>query len=156
MSRTARIDRRTTETSIQLGLDLDGRGRAEVTTAVGFLDHMLTLLAKHAAIDLEVTADGDLHVDPHHTVEDVGICLGQAVRQALGDIVRRGDERFVDLFARACEQILHLCPGVEQTALGSVDGVGDRLGEGAHATIDLVRPSRKALGECIHGSAAFF
>jgi imidazoleglycerol-phosphate dehydratase len=85
MSRTARIDRRTTETSVQLGLDLDGRGRAEVTTALGFLDHMLTLLAKHAAFDLEVTADGDLHVDPHHTVEDVGICLGQAVRQALGD-----------------------------------------------------------------------
>lgn len=85
MSRTAQIVRRTAETSIELDLDLDGVGRAEIATGVGFFDHMLTLLAKHAAIDLRVRADGDLHVDQHHTVEDVGICLGQALRQAVGD-----------------------------------------------------------------------
>jgi imidazoleglycerol-phosphate dehydratase len=85
MKRSARIDRRTAETEISLELDLDGAGRAEVATGVGFFDHMLTLLAKHAAFDLSVRAQGDLHVDQHHTVEDVGICLGQALRQALGD-----------------------------------------------------------------------
>jgi imidazoleglycerol-phosphate dehydratase len=66
-------------------LDLDGSGRADVSTGVGFFDHMLTLLAKHAAIDLTIRVDGDLHVDDHHTVEDTGICLGQAIRKALGD-----------------------------------------------------------------------
>ena len=85
MARTATIDRKTAETYIQLSLDLDGSGKADVATGVGFLDHMLTLLAKHAAIDLNVRASGDLHVDQHHTVEDTGICFGQALRQALGD-----------------------------------------------------------------------
>jgi imidazoleglycerol-phosphate dehydratase len=85
MSRTATIDRKTAETRIQLSLNLDGAGQADVVTGVGFLDHMLTLLAKHAVIDLTVRADGDLHVDQHHTVEDTGICLGQAIKQALGD-----------------------------------------------------------------------
>jgi imidazoleglycerol-phosphate dehydratase len=85
MSRTAHIQRQTAETDVELELSLDGSGQADVQTGVGFLDHMLTLLAKHAAFDLRVRAKGDLHVDQHHTVEDVGICLGQAVRQALGD-----------------------------------------------------------------------
>jgi imidazoleglycerol-phosphate dehydratase len=85
MPRTATINRRTAETSVQLELNLDGQGQAQVSTGVGFLDHMLDLLARHAAFDLQVTAQGDLHVDQHHTVEDVGICLGQALRQAVGD-----------------------------------------------------------------------
>jgi imidazoleglycerol-phosphate dehydratase len=85
MARTADIDRKTAETKIRLTLDLDGTGQADIVTGVGFLDHMLTLLAKHSVIDLHVRADGDLHVDQHHTVEDTGICLGQALRQALGD-----------------------------------------------------------------------
>ena len=85
MPRTARIDRKTAETEISLELNLDGAGNAQIATGVGFLDHMLTLLAKHAAIDLTVDAKGDLHVDQHHTVEDVGICFGQALRQALGN-----------------------------------------------------------------------
>ncbi len=85
MGRTARIERQTAETQIELELDLDGVGRGEIETGVGFLDHMLTLLAKHAAIDLSIKAVGDLEVDQHHTVEDVGICLGQALREALGD-----------------------------------------------------------------------
>ena len=84
MARTARIERKTAETQIQLELTLDGAGRSQVTTGVGFFDHMLVLLAKHAAMDLTVEAAGDLEVDQHHTVEDVGICLGQAIREALG------------------------------------------------------------------------
>lgn len=85
MGRTARIQRKTAETEITLELDLDGSGSAQIATGVGFFDHMLTLLAKHAAIDLTVDAKGDLHVDQHHTVEDTGIAFGQALRQALGD-----------------------------------------------------------------------
>ncbi len=85
MARTAHIQRKTAETEIDLELNLDGSGQAAVNTGVGFLDHMLTLLAKHGALDLSVQASGDLEVDQHHTVEDVGICLGQALRQSLGD-----------------------------------------------------------------------
>ena len=85
MTRAAKIHRKTAETEIDLALDLDGTGTAQVATGVGFFDHMLTLLARHAAVDLTVQARGDLHVDQHHTVEDVGICLGQALRQAVGD-----------------------------------------------------------------------
>jgi imidazoleglycerol-phosphate dehydratase len=85
MSRTAEIQRATAETDIRLKLNLDGTGQAEIATGVGFLDHMLTLFARHAAMDLEVQCQGDLEVDQHHTVEDVGICLGTALREALGD-----------------------------------------------------------------------
>ncbi len=85
MARTAHIQRKTTETDIALELNLDGSGQAQIDTGVGFFDHMLTLLAKHGALDLTVKASGDLHVDQHHTVEDVGICFGQALKQALGD-----------------------------------------------------------------------
>jgi imidazoleglycerol-phosphate dehydratase len=92
MARAATIDRQTAETQIQVTVDLDGSGQANCVTGVGFLDHMLTLLAKHAVIDLTVRAKGDLAVDQHHTVEDTGICLGQAIRQALGD--KRGIRRY--------------------------------------------------------------
>lgn len=85
MLRTARVDRQTSETKIELAVNLDGTGRAEVVTGIGFFDHMLALFARHSAIDLRIKAEGDLHVDAHHTVEDVGICLGQAIRKALGD-----------------------------------------------------------------------
>src|SRR5437660_735400 len=85
MSRTARIHRQTGETQIELAIELDGSGRAEIATGVGFFDHMLTLLAKHSLIDLTIKAQGDLHVDAHHTVEDVGICLGQGLAQALSN-----------------------------------------------------------------------
>src|SRR6266404_4928132 len=94
MTRTAQINRATAETRIDLRLDLDGTGRAEVATGVGFFDHMLTLWAKHSLCDLTVKADGDLHVDAHHTVEDVGICLGKALAQALGD--KAGIRRYGD------------------------------------------------------------
>jgi imidazoleglycerol-phosphate dehydratase len=84
-ARTARVERATRETSIAVSVDLDGAGRAEIATGVPFLDHMLDQVARHGALDLTVKASGDLHIDAHHTVEDVGITLGQAVKQALGD-----------------------------------------------------------------------
>jgi imidazoleglycerol-phosphate dehydratase len=92
MSRSASIHRKTVETDIELDLNLDGGGTAEIATGVGFFDHMLTLLGKHSAMDLSIKARGDLQVDQHHTVEDVGICLGQAVKEALGD--KAGIRRF--------------------------------------------------------------
>jgi imidazoleglycerol-phosphate dehydratase len=85
MSRSATIDRQTLETRIHLNLSLDGTGKGDIATPVPFLDHMLRLLAKHGFFDLKVQAEGDVQIDGHHTVEDVGICLGEAVRQALGD-----------------------------------------------------------------------
>ncbi len=91
--RTGSVTRRTAETDITLSLTIDGSGKADIQTGIGFFDHMLTLFAKHSLMDLTVRATGDLHVDYHHTVEDTGIVLGQALRQALGDkngIVRYG------------------------------------------------------------------
>lgn len=84
-NRTATIQRTTKETTITLSLNLDGSGQSTVNTGIGFLDHMLTLWAKHGLFDLLVECSGDLHIDEHHTAEDVGICLGQALQQALGD-----------------------------------------------------------------------
>ncbi len=83
--RSVQIDRTTAETKIALSLNLDGRGTSEINTGCGFMDHMLTLFAKHGGFDLTVSCEGDLYVDSHHTVEDVGICLGQAFSKALGD-----------------------------------------------------------------------
>ena len=90
--RTAQLARRTNETKVELSVNLDGAGRGSAHTGVGFLDHMLDLLSRHSLIDLEVVAEGDLHVDQHHTVEDVGIVLGQAIEKALGD--KRGIHRY--------------------------------------------------------------
>ena len=92
MSRTAALKRTTSETDIALTLDLDGSGRADIATGIGFLDHMLTALARHALFDLSVQAKGDLHIDFHHTTEDIGIVLGRALNQALDD--KRGICRF--------------------------------------------------------------
>jgi imidazoleglycerol phosphate dehydratase HisB len=92
MSRTARVERTTKETSVVVEVRLDGEVRARVATGIGFLDHMLELLAQHAAIDLVVEAKGDLRVDEHHTVEDVGLALGDALSKALGE--RRGIRRY--------------------------------------------------------------
>jgi imidazoleglycerol-phosphate dehydratase len=91
-NRTAQLARKTKETDINLSLNLDGKGTASVQTGVGFFDHMLDLLARHSLIDLSVAAKGDLDVDSHHTVEDVGIVLGQALEKALGD--KRGIYRY--------------------------------------------------------------
>jgi len=94
MGRTAEKERRTRETNVRVRVDLDGTGRAAVHTGIGFFDHMLEALARHALLDLEVRCEGDLQVDGHHTVEDVGIVLGEAVGEALGD--RAGVRRFAD------------------------------------------------------------
>jgi imidazoleglycerol-phosphate dehydratase len=93
--RRAAVKRTTKETEISVALDLDGSGNAAVATGIGFLDHMLELLARHSLIDISVKAIGDLHVDQHHTTEDVGIALGQAVKQALGEM--RGINRYADV-----------------------------------------------------------
>jgi imidazoleglycerol-phosphate dehydratase len=90
--RIAEIVRKTRETEIRLRLDLDGSGRSEIASGVGFLDHMLELFARHSLMDLDVSCRGDLQVDAHHTTEDIGICLGQAIDQALGD--RSGISRY--------------------------------------------------------------
>jgi imidazoleglycerol-phosphate dehydratase len=95
--RTAKVERSTTETQIEVEVNLDGSGRADVATGVPFLDHMLDQLARHGALDLVVRAKGDLHIDAHHTVEDVGIALGQALARALGD--KKGLVRFGHAFA---------------------------------------------------------
>ena len=94
-ARTAEIVRNTAETQIRVVVDLDGGGRAQLATGIGFFDHMLDQLARHAALDLTIEARGDLQVDGHHTVEDVGIALGQAVARALGD--RKGIRRYASL-----------------------------------------------------------
>ena len=92
MSRIASITRKTSETAINVTLDLDGTGVSEIDTGIGFLDHMLTAFARHGLFDLNIRADGDLHIDYHHTTEDVGIVLGAAFARALGD--KRGIRRF--------------------------------------------------------------
>jgi imidazoleglycerol-phosphate dehydratase len=118
--RRAVIDRQTTETQIRLGLVLEGRGRYEVATGIRFLDHMLELVARHGGFDLEIAATGDLDVDQHHTVEDLGIALGEAVSQALGN--RRGINR-AGYFVMPMDETL---------AVAALD-----LGGRPHAVVDL-------------------
>ena len=93
--RRAVVERKTNETSITVSVDLDGTGKADIATGIGFFDHMLEQIARHALIDLTIRAEGDLHIDMHHTTEDTGIALGQAVREALGD--KRGVTRYADV-----------------------------------------------------------
>ncbi|MEJ0097966.1 MAG: imidazoleglycerol-phosphate dehydratase HisB [Bauldia sp.] len=93
--RTATVKRKTKETDISVTVDLDGDGKAAIATGIGFFDHMLEQVARHSLIDIAIAARGDLHIDQHHTVEDVGIALGQAIRQALGDL--KGITRYADV-----------------------------------------------------------
>ena len=115
--RLARVERSTTETTITMSVNLDGAGRAELATGVPFLDHMLDQVARHGMLDLAVQAQGDLHIDAHHTVEDIGITFGQAVRQALGDkagVIRYG-HAYVPLDEALSRVVLDLSgrPGLE-------------------------------------------
>ena len=98
-NRTGTVDRKTKETSISVAVDLDGSGRSQISTGIGFLDHMLDQLSRHSLIDLKVEAKGDLHIDFHHTTEDTGICIGEAVAKALGDRtgIRRWGEATVPM-----------------------------------------------------------
>ena len=104
--RISTIERNTAETKIKLALNIDGEGKSNINTGVGFFDHMLTLFARHGGFDLDVVCDGDIEVDAHHTVEDVGICLGKAFAEALGD--RRGICRYGDIIL-PMDEALMLC-----------------------------------------------
>lgn len=92
MERKANIERKTKETDIFLEINLDGEGKSDISTGIGFLDHMFTLLSKFSCIDIKIKAEGDIKVDTHHTIEDVGICLGEAIKKALGE--KKGIKRF--------------------------------------------------------------
>src|SRR5687768_4285268 len=95
MTRQAKISRATNETRIAVSVDLDGTGRFDIATGIGFLDHMLEQLSRHSLIDISVKAEGDTHIDLHHTTEDVGIALGQAIKEALGE--RKGIARYASI-----------------------------------------------------------
>jgi imidazoleglycerol-phosphate dehydratase len=129
MSRAATITRKTSETDIALTLALDGSGRAEIATGVGFLDHMLAALARHALFDLTVQAKGDLSIDAHHTTEDVGIVLGRALDQALGE--RRGIARFGHALVPMDEALAEAAIDLSGRPLlaWSVEFERDRIGE---------------------------
>lgn len=104
--RTAKIERKTNETDVTVELNLDGSGKYEIDTGIGFFDHMLTHLSKHSKVDIVVKAKGDLHVDAHHTVEDVAICLGQAMDKALGD--KKGISRYGNTSVPMEEAMAHV------------------------------------------------
>jgi imidazoleglycerol-phosphate dehydratase len=126
--RQAEIERSTTETRIALTLNLDGTGRAEVRTGIGFLDHLLSALARHARIDLHLTCQGDLHVDDHHTAEDCGLALGAAIDAALGE--RRGVARFGSAYAPLDEALARAVVDLSSRPFAQValDLRRDRLG----------------------------
>jgi imidazoleglycerol-phosphate dehydratase len=119
VARIGEVRRETSETRIEVSWGLDGSGRYEVATGVGFLDHMLSALARHGRFDLTVKAEGDLHIDEHHTVEDVGIVLGQALNQALGD--RRGIRRFGDARVPMDDALAEAAVDLSGRGLGVLD-----------------------------------
>ena len=129
MSRKARVERNTLETRIRASIDLDGTGQASLETGVPFLDHMLDQIARHGLVDLEIVADGDLHIDAHHTVEDIGITLGQSFAEAVGDKkgIRRYGHAYVPLDEALSRVVLDLSgrPGL----VFEVDFVRARIGE---------------------------
>ncbi|MGB2936942.1 MAG: imidazoleglycerol-phosphate dehydratase HisB [Phycisphaerae bacterium] len=127
--RSAKVERKTKETQIRLALDLDGQGKARVESPVGFLNHMLALLARHASVDLEVEAAGDTNVDPHHTVEDIGICLGQALAEALGP--KEGIARFASAAVPMDEALAQVALDLSGRPylVYKVEFPGERVGE---------------------------
>src|SRR5690349_21306669 len=104
-ARTARVERQTSESKVLVEVDIDGTGRHDISTGVGFYDHMLTAFARHALVDLTVQTEGDVHIDAHHTTEDTAIALGQALREALGD--KKGIRRFGDATVPLDEALVH-------------------------------------------------
>ncbi len=137
MSRTARIERVTKESSVLVELDLDGTGMTEVHTGIAFFDHMLTSLGKHAAFNLVIRATGDVEVDAHHTVEDVAIVLGQALREALGD--KSGIRRFGDAWVPMDESLAHVAVDVSGRPycvhIGEPDGLTGFVVGGNYPTV---------------------
>jgi imidazoleglycerol-phosphate dehydratase len=134
--REGKITRSTKETEVAVAVKLDGSGRAEIATGIGFLDHMLDLLARHARIDLAVKAKGDLHIDQHHTTEDIGIVLGQAVKQALGDM--RGITRYADVHVPMDETLTRVAIDISgrPVLVFRVEFPRDKIGD---FDVDLVR-----------------
>jgi imidazoleglycerol-phosphate dehydratase len=127
--RKAKVERNTTETRISAAVDLDGSGRYDVATGIGFLDHMLEQLSRHSLIDITLKAEGDLHIDFHHTTEDSGIALGQAVAQALGD--RKGVQRFADVLIPMDETLTRVALDLSNRPylVWRVEFTRDKLGE---------------------------
>ena len=119
ISRSATVSRKTSETDITLTLDLDGSGKAEIATGIGFLDHMLGALTKHARFDLALTCQGDLHIDDHHTVEDCALVLGEAFDRALGE--RCGIERFGDAHIAMDEALVRAAVDLSGRPFASID-----------------------------------
>jgi imidazoleglycerol-phosphate dehydratase len=117
--RTAEIHRQTRETTIDVTLDVDGTGRADISTGIGFLDHMLDSLARHSRFDLSIKATGDLHIDAHHTAEDIAIVLGQALEKALGE--KRGLRRFADATVPLDEALVQVVLDLSGRGFAAVD-----------------------------------
>ena len=148
MSRTARIERTTKESKVLVELDLDGSGRTDVSTGVGFYDHMLDAFGRHSLIDLRVQTEGDTHIDAHHTVEDTAIVLGQAIRQALGDkagISRYGDA-LVPLDEALAQAVVDISGRPYLVHSGEPAGYEHHL-IGGHFTGSLVRHTFEAIGK---------
>jgi len=173
VSRTGESQRVTGETDVRVRVNLDGTGRADISTGVGFFDHMLTLLAHHSLIDLEITARGDLDTGSHHTVEDVGITLGQALREALGDksgISRFGDalvpldETSTELWERTLAINLtggflvarRALPGMRALGYGRVVGLGAAAGKSGGAKSAAYAASKAGLMTLVKTIAAEF
>ena len=127
--RTGAVARKTKETSIEVALDLDGSGASDISTGVGFFDHMLEQIARHAPLDLEIAAAGDLHIDAHHTVEDVGISFGQAADKALGE--RKGIARYGDAHVPLDEALTRVVVDVSAAARDRVGRPGRSVAVGA-------------------------
>lgn len=155
MSRTARIERTTSESTVVVELDLNGAGRTDVTTSVPFYDHMLTALGRHSLIDMTVRATGDTDVDVHHTVEDTAICIGEALRAALGD--KRGIRRFGDALVPLDEALAQAVVDVSGRPYLVHDGESEAFVHhliGGHFTGSMVRHAFEAIayhaGICLH------
>lgn len=158
MARTAIVERSTSESTIRVHVDLDGTGASTISTGVGFYDHMLTALAKHSLIDLSVEASGDLHIDGHHTVEDTAICIGQALRQALGDkagIRRFGhavvplDEALADCVVDVAGRPYVVCQGEPDGQVYALIG-GSGVAYAGSMTYHVVEALALNAGLCVH------
>lgn len=158
MSRTATVSRTTSESTITVTVDLDGTGASTISTGVGFYDHMLTALARHSLIDLTVGATGDLHIDGHHTIEDTAICIGQALRQALGDKsgIRRFGHAVVPLDEAVADCVVDVAGRPYVACSGEPDGQiyaligGSGVPYAGSMTYHVVEALALNAGLCIH------
>jgi imidazoleglycerol-phosphate dehydratase len=149
--RQAKVERNTSETQISATVDLDGSGRYDVASGIGFLDHMLEQLSRHSLIDITLKAKGDLHIDFHHTTEDTGIALGQAVAQALGD--RQGVQRFADVLIPMDETLTRVALDLSNRPylVWKVDFTRDKLGEmDTELFKEWVQAFAQAAGATVH------